>query len=318
MGFLSKLRAKAPDDGLILDKCLGDAEAARLRDEVDAGRTDAFRQALETTTDLERRDFLLLIVLSSITKRSNWIDQWAHERPTEALPRIAGGREFVDIAWEVRGAKTGDKVSQRQFDQFFVNLDLAWSRFEAAIAADPAEGSTYALMIDCAKGLDLPIQDRVALYERAQETRPWQQIAHRSTVQALAAKWGGSSEMMLDFARQASAGAPAGSGVHVVVPEAHIEAWIQADATDAYWRAPGVRDEITEAAARSIDQTVASRGPWDKRDRNAFAFCYWQMGEQERARREFELIGPIVAGPFMNWADPVGASRKARQAVGTA
>ena len=51
------------------------------------------------------------------------------------------------------------------------------------------------------------------------------------------------------------------------------------------------------------------------RIRSAFAYCYWLLGEHERARREFELIGPYVTGPFRFAVEPLKLATAARHRI---
>jgi hypothetical protein len=72
-------------------------------------------------------------------------------------------------------------------------------------------------------------------------------------LQFLCGKWHGSDDRMMDFARRASAGAPPGSHIHVLIAEAHLEAcgtvWRERGkkAGAAYWADPAVRSELVRA-----------------------------------------------------------------------
>jgi hypothetical protein len=290
--------------------------ARAWRDRLAAGETVPFREYLAGETDLELRDFVLEAILETTRGWAEWIDEWVRDEPTNGLAHMVRGRHLVHVAWEARGHLRAKEVSSEQFNQFFARLDLAWNSLNTAAELAPDEGSTYTMMIDAAKGLQMGIEQGMELYHAAQSRRPWQQLAHMSMIQLLAPKWSHTTEPMFQFARAASATAPEGAGIHCVVPEAHVEAWLESGWGNDYWKLAHVRTEILDAAARSIDSPRLTDSPWLPRIRNSFAYTYCLLQERERARREFDLIGPYVAGPFRFALDPIKTARGARMSVG--
>jgi Domain of unknown function (DUF4034) len=300
----------------VVDPCLGHPVARAWLDRLAAGETLPFREFVAREPDLELRDFVLEAILETTHGWAEWIDKWVQDEPTSGLAHMVRGRHLVHIAWQARSHLRAKEVSSEQFNQFFARLDLAWKSFSAALELAPDEGSTYAMMIDAAKGLQLGIGPGMDLYREAQSRRPWQQLAHLSMIQLLAPKWSHTTESMFQFARDASATAPEGSGIHCVIPEAHVEAWLESGWGNDYWKLAHVRTEILGAAARSIDSPRLTQSPWLPRIRSSFAYTYCLLDERERARREFELIGPFVAGPFRFAMDPIKTARGARNSVG--
>jgi tetratricopeptide (TPR) repeat protein len=281
---------------------------------LEAGDHAAFRAYLLSESDKERRDFMIFSVLADSGSRADWVDRWVQEEPTCALAHMVQGVESTRWAWHARSGLQAEYVKKEQFERFFERLEAAWGAFERAIELDAEEASIYTFMIDAAMGLQLDQETRVSLFEAAQARRPWQQRAHFSMIQALSKKWSGTAEAMLDFAAYTTEHAPIGSCVHVVMPEAHVEMWL--DAGDSYWRTPGVRESVILAAERSIYSPDLDPSPWLPRVRNAFAYCFWRLGELKRAREQFELVGPIVAGPFRFSAHPLSTATIARRDAG--
>jgi hypothetical protein len=314
LSFFKRILGDEPPAPLTVDPCLGDAGAREWATRLDRGEDLAFRVYLAGETDTERRDFTLEAVLGATDPTAAWTDRWVAEEPASALAHMVRGRHLVHWAWIARSHLRAQHVEREQFELFLARLNQSWASFERSIELDSDDGSTYALMIDAAKGLQLGLESVTELYNKAQTRRPWQQIAHSSMVQALAKKWGaGSADTMLDFARYVTRSAPEGAGVHVVIPEAHVEAWMDAD--DSYWQRREVRDEVMQAAARSID-LPSFDSPWMTRVRSAFAYCYCRFNDRERARAEFERIGPVVAGPFLYSTTPVELAAMVRRQVG--
>jgi len=311
-------RSGAPDDRaatpMVVDDFLGDVAARGLADGLHADDGAAFRAYLAGEPDLERRDFVVHATVQDGKAHGAWIERWVSDEPDSALAHLVHGRELTAWAWHVRGARSAKNVSDEQFNQFFPRLEQAWHALERASEIDPDEGSAFAFRIDCAKGLQLDVETRIDLYEEAQARRPWQQMAHSALLQALAPKWSGGERTMFEFAERVTAEAPEGSGVHVVVAEAHVEGALEA--RDSYWRDPAVRAAIIAAAERSIDSPAFGPTPWAPRIRNTFGYCYWKLGDRDRARQQFDLAGPIVAGPFLVYRSPDGEAARARRDVG--
>jgi hypothetical protein len=135
-------------------------------------------------------------------------------------------------------------------------------------------------------------------------------------VQGLAAKWGGSNELMFGFARDAHEKAPEGLGVHTVLAEAHIEGWMDADRDGKYWERPGVRDEIHSAAERSLYSPQFVATPRTLRSRNVFAFCFWRLKDHDRLREQMDMIGDTLTWPWTLSPRPGATFGAARREAG--
>jgi hypothetical protein len=310
-------RTDQVDPSLVVDESLGDQASREWARRVSSGDGRSFREYLASETDSERRDFMIETVLAAMDKastwRASWTDEWVQDEPGSALARMVKARHLVHQAWHARSSEQIKDVSFARFDRFQALLEQSWRVSGEALELDPEEASIYALMIDCGKGLQVGLDTITDLYEDAQSRRPWQQMAHHSMLQALAKKWSGSDEQMFDFARSRSAAAPEGSLVHGLIPVAHVEVWLYVG--DRYWSNSRVRDEVLQAAERSIDSPQSSANPWLARVRSDFAFVLWQVGEHERARREFEQLGPVVGGVFRYMPEPLETATIARREV---
>jgi hypothetical protein len=175
--------------------------------------------------------------------------------------------------------------------------------------------SAAALMIDAAKGLQLGVERGLELYETVQARLPWHPTAHESIIQLLAPKWSHSTTEMWALARKVTREAPAGSPVHGVIADAHIETWIELpkDEGTRYWQDPAVRADIIATAERSVDAAPADRSRAMQRARCSFAFCYARMAEQEHLRRQFDAIGPFVGGPLLYTSKPLHQTAEIRR-----
>jgi len=317
MGLLGGLFGRRSDDKpplakeikaeeLSADACLGDPTIHVWHEALLAGDVQKLRAYLATETDLDRRDAVLLAVLDATPANKEWILEWVREEPQSSVAHLARGRDLTDWAWEARSHARAKDVSRDQFNVFFERLRVAWEELEIAGALAPDDGSIPAMQITTAMGLQMGEKRGADLYNAAQLRRPWQPAAHWFMLQYVAPKWSRSPETMWSFARSATEGAPIGSPVHGVIPGAHVETWIELEGAEqsAYWERPEVKAEINAAAAKSIEAAPADQSSLMTAARLRFAYCFARVGERAKARREFELIGPYIGGPFMYSGNP--------------
>lgn len=244
-----------------------------------------------------------------------WVDAWVDDDPSNALARQFRGDVLMTLGWERRGGRSADKTQEAQFEAFFEALAAAREDLEAAAELAPEDAGPFGSLIDVAKGLQAPREVVDELYAEAQRRERWAMQPAWSMAQYLAPQWYGSVEEMVAFARSTSEAAPAGLPIHVVLPEAHIEAWLSETRGDGWWKRPGVGNEILAAAAKSIDGPNAT-GPWERRNRSAFAFCYYKLGMKDRLRPEMARIGASVMYPWVLLRSPENEFKVARRAAG--
>lgn len=281
-----------------VDPCWGDAVAQVWRERLARGEWQDLGSFLAGQADTERRDFYVEVLAETLADRPDWLDTWVEAQPGQALPLLVRGRHSIIWAWQARSERTASSVKADGARLFWERLERAETDLAEAARCAPDDAGPWVLLLTVARGLSQGVPRLHQLYAEAQQRCPWHQEAHRAMIQGLAAKWGGSTEEMFEFARDVSVRAPDGWGVHTVLAEAHIEGWLEAEQKESYWQRPGVRAEILAAAARSIDVPHPRDSPWTRRNRNQFAFCYYRLKEHDRLSREFALIGPTVTSPW--------------------
>ncbi|HWE62224.1 MAG TPA: hypothetical protein VHB98_10985 [Chloroflexota bacterium] len=202
-------------------------------------------------------------------------------------------------------------MQQESWPLFFSRLDAADA--DLAVAADlmPDDPGPWVLMITTARGRQLGIPEVRRRFAEVERRYPHHPQACQQILQAVAAKWGGSHELMFEFARGVSARAPMGSAVHAVIPEAHYEFWAaEKDDQKGYWQRPDVRSEILEASRRCF--TNASPAPRTVLAGNMFAFTYLLMGEATLLSEQFDQTGGIVTEPWSLLPNPTSLIAKTR------
>jgi hypothetical protein len=310
----------APEKGPPTDPLVGDAAAHRFRTELAAGRWQEFHDFLEATRDWDSRDFYVS-KLSALDERPAWLEEWTAARPGSSLPWLFRGHQGVHWAWRARGGGRAHTVGEDAWPVFYARLVEADRDLARAASLDDEDPTPHAESIRVAIGLQLGPAEKQQRFAEAVRRFRWHQSAHMATVQATAAKWGGSEKEMFDFARRASAQAPEGSSVHATVPMAHLEQWLSLPSKSAdgqpvdllYIRNGQVRAEIWRAADRSVRSPRYQPSRFTPADRNIFAMCFYLMRDYQAQLDQMRLIGPhVTASPWNYQGDPGFAYERAR------
>lgn len=294
----TKTAAEIPD--LPVDELMGDAAAHHFKAQLAEGRWQELHEFMEGIGDWEDRHFYL-IRLADIKDRPEWIDQWVAARPDSPIPLLFSGFHRVDWAWEARGGGWASTVAKDAWAVFHGRLVEAERELAAAAAIDPRDPTPYVRGLHVAMGLSLGQAEIRRRFAEVVRRCRWHQAAHAVMVSALAKKWAGSHEEMFEFARSVSAQAPAGHPVHKVVAMAHIERWLymSRESDDwkerqrAYFRQDPVKNEIRQAADRSVCSPYYRPGRLTPGDRNIFAMCFWQAGDYPAQLEQMRLIGSL-------------------------
>lgn len=270
-----------------------------LRKVLGAGDFRAVDEALALVTNANDRANVLEAA-ADWGKRPEWMATWAEEEPDSATRLAVEGIMGVKEAWIARGMDWVPK----NVGQFLTSLQTAWDHLAMASEANPADPVPLAWMIYAGKGLQKPLSETFEVCKQAVHRDRSLRVAYSFFLDAAAPKWGGSREKMLSFARQAARSARAGSSVHVVIPEAHLEmaadlAREQNDeaAFEAYLRQGDVVQELLQANRACFQQHVPTMDT--PRTRVYFAYVLWKAGQLEYAGEHLRVIGKATPwGPF--------------------
>jgi hypothetical protein len=280
---------------LVVDPCMGDATAVRLRDAL--GRQDwpATRSVLGRATHPDDRAFYLG-VCASVPDVQEWIADYVITEPDSTLPLLVRGCHAVGWAWEARGQLDVEDTRPEQFAVFHERLRIADRCLNDVVIRDPDEVAAWAFLIRTARGLRLSIDDGRYRYEQAVRRHPTNLKAHYELMQTLCAKWGGSDDEMHRFARAAADRAPAGNLLPYLVAVAHLEMMVDLQGGDlaGYVVGHNVRAQLRNAAERSIWHREADLRPGWQEPGNAFAMAFGISGDQASAARAFDQVGDVV------------------------
>ncbi|MFK3983338.1 hypothetical protein ACI2K4_23520 [Micromonospora sp. NPDC050397] len=228
--------------------------------------------------------------------------------PADTLAGALLGARLVMEAWEVRSSRQAQFVSQARFARFHEILRDAERVLIDAAAYDPTDAAVWTHRMPTARGLQLGLSEARRRYDRLAEHHPHHLPAQSHLLQQLAPKWGGTLEAMHDFARTEMLAAPEGAPNAVLVVEAHLEQWMQLSAGErnSYLTRTEVREQIREAAARSVQHPSYRRTVGWVQVENYFAFMFGMIGDDVAAARQFAAIGHLASeSPWHYLGDPL-------------
>lgn len=289
-------RNKLP--ALVADPTLGDPVAARVLAQLEAGR---WRDVAPVIADLPpvAREWVVYSA-STVPGRATWLAAWVRARGgTSATPWLVRGVRRVNRAWRRLGTDPPDDITDPTWVAFYRALTDAEADLGRAAEVAPSDGVPWSFLVGTSRGLAAPLHRLCARMEEVEVRDRWLPLAHFEFIRALGPSWGGSHETMWEAARTATSGAPMGSPVHAVVPIAHLEAWRvidDAEKADRYLDDGTVAAEIAEAAERSVARRAFGCTGSDALARHAFLVAWCVLGDLERAREQFDLLGPRVPG----------------------
>ncbi|GAA3339427.1 hypothetical protein GCM10020358_23180 [Amorphoplanes nipponensis] len=275
----------------VIDPCLGDETARRLLEAAGRGDWHAVGTLLAPVEDQDLRAFYVG-VLADRRGPQPWLGQWLDAEPQSALPHLVKGAHAIQWAWEARGNGTASTVSEAQFAAFFHRLKIAEDSLDEAVSRDPDDATAWAELITTAIGRQLGTAEAERRFKEVVARHRWHRSAHARMLQQKCAKWGGSDELALAFARDTVEQMPAGCTLGSMVAVAHFEAALQADGrTEDYLARPEVLAEVHAAADKSVRHPQFRRIPGHQTADGWFALVFLLAGEHAAAAERFDAIG---------------------------
>jgi hypothetical protein len=308
-----------PEPRLPIDRAQGDPAGQRLREELARDNWPAASQLLGAISDPDDRYFYVNLC-ADWPGRPGWIDQWIAGEPASATPLLVRGAHAIFWAWEARGSARAEHTPQEAFQVFWQRLELAEASLGEAAARAPEDPTPWVYLLTSCFGLQLGLEELRGRFQQAVARHPWHRAAHLQMLNGLCAKWGGSHELMFNFARDAGAQAPPGGPLPVLVAAAHVERWLAMEGEEQtrYFEQPQVLAEISAAADRSVRHPAFRSQPGWPHTRNVFAFCFALGDDFGAARQQFDAIGDLVTRDpwqYLSGSDPAGVFLAHRERV---
>jgi len=295
----------------VLDPCLGDADASRLREALEKREWRSVRDFLNTVTDPDDRAFYLGICQTTPGVQE-WIDEWTAAEPDTTLPVLVQGANGIQWAWDARGRAGSAQTTARQFREFHRRLKVAEDHLRDVVRRDPDDVDAWSSLVTTARGLELGKPEARRRFDEVTRRHPLHIYAHDQMLQGLCAKWFGSDKDMFSFARQAVTKSPPGNPLGHLVAVAHFEFW-SGNGPDNHMTRSKVRDELHAAANHSVRHADYRPRLGGQVSHNWFAFAFSLSGDFTAAREHFDIIGQsITSSPWQMYGDPVEMFQKMR------
>ena len=244
------------------------------------------RTSLVRTADRHVEDFLTGLV--------------AHN-PSDTLAATMLAESLVDKGWTIRTSARATHVAKEQFAALHDCLRQAERLLIDVTAREPGNVAAWVIRLITARGLELGQSEARRRYDRASAHAPHLMQAQTQMLQQLCPKWGGSFERMHEFAWNCTMSAPEGAPNGIAVADGHIEHWMDLDSAESarYFADPSVRQEIQQAAARSVLHPRFGQPYGWVSVRNSFAMVLCLIDDYPSAGRQFEALGNLATeGPW--------------------
>ncbi|MDG4793852.1 DUF4034 domain-containing protein [Micromonospora sp. WMMD1082] len=299
-----------------MDPAQGDPTARALREAAQRRDWGTIRDLLVPVTDPDDHAFYVESI-AGVSGVQDWIGEWVDAEPRSTLPLLVRGAHAVFWAWEARTAARAENVGQEQFKEFWRRLRFAENSLDEVADRDLDDTTARTFLVTSARGRQVDAAEAARRFEDVVARHPHHRIAHEQMLQYRCRKWFGSHDQMFEFARRATATAPAGSPLPNLIVVAHLERWLDLPVgeDDEYLDDDAVRAELNAAADRSVRHPDYVRRPGWPSLHNTFAMGFARSGDLRSAAGQFEVIGDQVTDwpwqyinsnpviPFLAWRD---------------
>ncbi len=138
-----------------------------------------------------------------------YLDTWCEKKSNSAFAWLIRGIFYLDQAWKIRGKGFSSDVSGKKFDLFYKHIKKAGVNLKKALELNPTIGSIYTKLIDWAGCGGPTLDEAEKYYNEAMEVAPNDIFINNTMRYVYTAKWHGSDEKQLEFARCMSLKDPA-------------------------------------------------------------------------------------------------------------
>jgi hypothetical protein len=246
-------------------------------------------------------------VLSNAPGIDDWLPETLKKATDDAFGMAVLGAHTINAAWNVRSAKRAQHVSQDQFRQFHAMLRDAEEYLYASAESDGSSVVPWCSLIQSGKGLEVGLEITRQRFEAAIRRCPGHLGAHVIMLQQLCQKWGGSHELMHEFATESARG-PHADLLCILVPQAYYEHFIETERDTPerkFIQSAESRAELKELAERTIfrpDYRPNPRNPYAAANMFGWAFAYAGLWPEAKAAY---AASEGVAVPWAYFSKPV-------------
>ncbi|WP_052757973.1 hypothetical protein [Streptomyces yangpuensis] len=270
-------------------------------DAVRAGDWEAGAAYVEACgTDWEERWQRVRALAEVAAEDDAWLLAWRAARPADPTAALVNADTSVAVAWNVRGSLTAEHTTREQFRIFHELLVKAQAdAHEAQRLAGPADPVPYMIEQPVAQGLGYAHEQYGELWAQITRRDPKVLTAHTSALQYWCAKWRGSHELALAFARESAASGKPGELLSLLPLAAYVEQEMRESdlRPETFFKEPEV---VAAVEAALGDLAAADPDDWRTvRLRHLLAwFLFWQDRDAEAVEQFRHIDGYIGAMPW--------------------
>jgi hypothetical protein len=229
--------------------------------------------------------------------RLSALEEWCKKMPRCGDAWLCKGEAYVTWAWQARGGGLGDNVSEEDWATFYRRLEQAWTFLRHAAKLNTDDPTPWCFMLTICTVHPKLNSYRQACFNKAIERDPESWPAHANMVSALAQKWYGEHEEMLDFAYDAAINARDGSDIPMVLVEAFLKYHFylvvfdkdEAGAQRFLDRAD-VREAAENAYRRSLGHPRYQKRKTSDSAMHTATCWYWLIRDRHKLKRCFEQL----------------------------
>ncbi|MEU8621469.1 hypothetical protein [Streptomyces sp. NPDC048623] len=238
-----------------------------------------------------------------------WLLAWRAARPEDPAAAAVHASSLVYLAWEIRGSKQAKYTTDEQFASFHRVLAQARETFAQAQELAGDDPSPFIGELPLAMGLGYPNEAVEAIWAEIEKRDPLNYLAYSSALQYWCAKWCGSHEAALAFARRGAERARPGQLLTNFVLEAYFEQ--ESYDSDLEPQEFYNRPEVVAATDAALVDLAAAESLLDPADprlaetRHMVAWMLYWQDRYEAALAQFRLVdGYIGTAPWSYAGDP--------------
>jgi hypothetical protein len=167
--------------------------------------------ALLAATPGERRWWRVRPLARLAAVADGWLQSWLSREPGSPDAALVHAVALVELAWALRGQRSGHQTTEEQYAAFHRVLAQAEAPLREVARMTPTDPCPWIGLLALARGLMWPHERMRGLWSEVVARAPYHYAAHASALQYWCAKWCGSDELMHQFAESAAASAPPGT-----------------------------------------------------------------------------------------------------------
>lgn len=265
------------------------------------GLEDGRRLLAESRSDPDRRDLRVDQFARAAVAHVDQLAALSRQHPEDPDLALWLGATRIKRAWDIRGGERASSVSAAAFEDFWLALGGVAEPLEQAARLLPEDPVPWDLLKWRGLGLQIDRVEQDDLWAELSRRAPHSYFGCYTRAEVLCAKWQGSNEEVLEFAKSVAADAPAGHPVRALLVVAHLEVAVETEGTVArYFKPAAIQEQIAAVAddwiAHAVDHLRTTQA------HHLFAAAFYLGDDRARAARHLALVSPRTVPSVLPWS----------------